>query len=296
MAAQKQDNWSSEAYQNSASFVPKLATKVMQWLDPQKDDVILDLGCGGTLSSPRYSTQQSTYHHPDGVLDLQIGQVLSQGSGTLHGIDGSPAMIEASKKATAETGLQGKCTFEVLDATELLSHPSLPNGTFTKVFSNAAMHWILRPPARRETFFRGVRDALAPGGRFVFEMGGLGNVCEVRAALLSAIGRRIGLAKTLEVEPWFFPDEKWAREMVEVTVGGMEVERVEREWRPTDADTGGIEGWVRLMAKQFFEALPEGEREGCIREVVDVLEVVCAKPGGGYMFSYVRLRAVVRKV
>jgi protein-L-isoaspartate O-methyltransferase len=36
-----------QAYQNAASFVPKLATKVMQWLDPQKDDVILDVGCGG---------------------------------------------------------------------------------------------------------------------------------------------------------------------------------------------------------------------------------------------------------
>lgn len=30
-----------------ASFVPKLATKVVQWLDLQKDDVLLDIGCGG---------------------------------------------------------------------------------------------------------------------------------------------------------------------------------------------------------------------------------------------------------
>lgn len=74
MAAENKDNWSSEAsgflasclwhrgepaqltdkeqaYQNSASFVPKLATKVMQWLDPQKDDVILDIGCGGEYPS-----------------------------------------------------------------------------------------------------------------------------------------------------------------------------------------------------------------------------------------------------
>lgn len=43
-----------QAYQNSASFVPKLATKVMQWLDPKPDDVILDIGCGGT-----YCTQTS---------------------------------------------------------------------------------------------------------------------------------------------------------------------------------------------------------------------------------------------
>jgi len=36
-----------QSYQNSASFVPKLAGKVVSWLDVQQDDVILDLGCGG---------------------------------------------------------------------------------------------------------------------------------------------------------------------------------------------------------------------------------------------------------
>lgn len=38
-----------QAYQHSASFVPKLATKIVQWLDPQEDDHILDVGCGGKL-------------------------------------------------------------------------------------------------------------------------------------------------------------------------------------------------------------------------------------------------------
>jgi tRNA/tmRNA/rRNA uracil-C5-methylase (TrmA/RlmC/RlmD family) len=38
-----------QAYQASASFVPKLAGKVLGWLDVQKNDVILDLGCGGML-------------------------------------------------------------------------------------------------------------------------------------------------------------------------------------------------------------------------------------------------------
>jgi protein-L-isoaspartate O-methyltransferase len=36
-----------QAYQNVASFVPKLATKVVEWLDVQPEDVILDIGCGG---------------------------------------------------------------------------------------------------------------------------------------------------------------------------------------------------------------------------------------------------------
>ena len=34
--------------------MPKLATKVVSWLDVQKDDVILDLGCGGEFSSFSY--------------------------------------------------------------------------------------------------------------------------------------------------------------------------------------------------------------------------------------------------
>lgn len=63
---QEKDNWTSKVcrpvpckassqkiltvfkeYQHSAAFVPKLATKVVSWLDIQKDDVILDVGCGG---------------------------------------------------------------------------------------------------------------------------------------------------------------------------------------------------------------------------------------------------------
>ncbi|KAK4116186.1 S-adenosyl-L-methionine-dependent methyltransferase [Canariomyces notabilis] len=276
---QGKDYWSTEAYQNAASFVPKLATKIVQWLDPQKDDIILDVGCG------------------DGVLDVEIGQILSKGNGTLHGIDSSPAMIAAAQKSVASVGLENTCTFQLLDATDLVNTASLQTGSFTKAFSNAALHWILRPPTTRAAVFHGVRNALCPGATFAFEMGGFGNVSEIRAALLSAVGRRVGLARAEEADPWFFPDEEWVRYMMEETVGGWKVERVEREWRPTRADQGGVEGWVRLMASKFFEVIEdEREREECVREVVDVLEVVCRQPEGGWVFGYVRLRVLARKI
>ncbi|KAI1414107.1 S-adenosyl-L-methionine-dependent methyltransferase [Hypoxylon sp. FL1857] len=280
--AEKKDHWSSEAYQHSASFVPKLATKIVQWLDPQKDDVILDIGCG------------------DGVVNIQMQEVLAQGSGSIHGTDASPAMIEAATRAASKAGAS-KCTFEVVDALELAQASHLQRGHFTKIFSNAALHWVLgackTDPAKQAAFFKAARDALASGGVFAFEMGGLGNVAEIRSALLSSLTRRVGLAKAVEADPWFFPDEAWVTEMMEKTVGGWKVERAEREYRPTKADEGGVEGWVRLFGAQFFEALPEGkEREECIKEAVDVLEVVCKNPSGGFHLGYVRLRVLARKL
>lgn len=46
----------------------------------------------------------------DGVLSLDISRALTNGA--LHGVDSSPAMIEAARKAAAEKGLQDTSTFE----------------------------------------------------------------------------------------------------------------------------------------------------------------------------------------
>ncbi|KAF4125204.1 Methyltransferase domain [Geosmithia morbida] len=271
--AGQQDHWDSGEYQNSASFVAKLAGKVVEWLDLQKDDSVLDIGCG------------------DGILDLEFSKVVAQGKGSVYGFDSSAAMIEAARKLCSGTN---NTTFAVLDGGEISSDPSLQKGTFTKAFSNAAMHWILAAPAARETFFRDVHASLVPGGIFAFEMGGLGNVAEMRTAILMAAARRIGLDKAKAAEPWFFPDEEWVSTAMKEA--GFRVDRVEREWRPTKADKGGVEGWVRLFGKIVLEQLDEKDREDVVREAADVLRVVCKMPGDGEMISYVRLRAVGTKI
>lgn len=160
------------------------------------------------------------------------------------------------------------------------------------------MHWILRCPRdEQESFFRGVHRSLQPGGTFAFEMGGRGNVAEMRAALLMGVARRVGLERALAADPWFFPDESWAVQIMEEAVGGWKVEKVELESRPTPADAGGVDGWIRLMGKQFFDAIENPqEREECVKEVVEVLEHVCKNPSGGYNFGYFRLRVLARKV
>ncbi|KAK8147002.1 hypothetical protein G3M48_002304 [Beauveria asiatica] len=168
------------------------------------------------------------------------------------------------------------------------SKPELQRATFTKVFSNAAMHWILRPAAARQPFFAAVHAALAPGGVFAFEMGGLGNVKEMAAALLVACARRApgGLPAVVDRHyPWFFPDEAWATAALEGA--GFRVNRVEREWRPTRADKGGVEGWIRLFGSVILESVPEGEkREEAVREAAEALRVVCDDGEEGEMISY----------
>ncbi|KAI5462138.1 WLM domain-containing protein [Mariannaea sp. PMI_226] len=256
MAAQK-DNWTSSAYQNVASFVPKLAGKVVQWLDLQKDDVLLDIGCG------------------DGILNAEFAKILAQGKGSQVGIDSSASMIETSRQLCKD---DKNTTFEVIDSNKLGMYPELQKGTFTKVFSNAAMHWILRPEATRKDFFKGVYDALAPGGTFIFECGGQSNCSEMRAAVLMAVARRVGIKAAMAADPWFFPDERWTT--AELEEAGFVVEKIEREWRPTMVDKGGVEGWVRLFATQLLDTVPAEQREDVIKECAEVLKAVCNNPGG----------------
>lgn len=137
-------------------------------------------------------------------------------------------------------------------------------------------------------------------------MGGMGNVAEMRTALLSVLGRKLGMERVREVDPWFFPDERWVRGILsgddgKGKEGGGEgkwrIEQLEREFRPTPVDKGGVEGWIKLMGKQFFDVLGEGEeRKEAEKEVCEVLKSVCRSPGGGDWIGYVRLRGLLRKV
>lgn len=142
----------------------------------------------------------------DGILNVQIAETLAKGSGNIHGIDSSASMIASAQAAAASADEQAStaCTFEVLDAANL-STSTLKPVSYNKIFSNAALHWILRPESVRASLFPALHALLEPGGVMVFEMGGLGNVPEMRAALLSIVSRRVGIEKAREVNSTSFP-------------------------------------------------------------------------------------------
>lgn len=173
------------------------------------------------------------------------------------------------------------------------------SGKWDKVVSNAALHWILRDEGTRINTLKACYDALKPGGRFVFEMGGTGNVNEVHAALLSALMHQgMSAEEARKADPWFFPSEKWMKAALEGV--GFHVEKLELEYRPTactSEEEGGLQGWIRLMGGQMIESLQDREKEeAVVKEVSEVLEtVVKREEDGSKWLGYVRLRGVAVK-
>ncbi|KAK5116302.1 hypothetical protein LTR85_009274 [Meristemomyces frigidus] len=273
----KKDHWSAAKYSSAASFVPKLTSTVLSYLDVQRQDRVLDIGCG------------------DGQLTTQIAQAAS--SGQVLGLDASQSFIATAQ----EKHTSGNCTYKLQDCTKLAECSEAIDGSWDKVFSNAALHWILRSPETRLDVFRDAYKALTPGGKLIFEMGGKGNVAEIQAGFTAAlIHAGLSVDEARAANPWFFPSVDWMTQTLSDV--GFEVEKCEYEYRPTklnpdtDEKTGGLEGWLRLMGAQFLDAVEESKRESVLREVCDVLEtVVTREEDGSKWIGYVRLRAVARR-
>ena len=277
----KQDHWSSEAYSSAAGFVPKLTTKVFSYLDPQPGDNILDIGCG------------------DGELTIKISEACTQGQ--VLGVDASPSFIRTANERYLKDGF-GNLTFALHDATKLETCREIGSGeVWDKVFSNAAMHWILRKPEIRKGFFENVFKALKPGGSFVFEMGGAGNVAEIHTAAIAALVHVGGLSlkEARDASPWCFPDVKEMTGWLESA--GFEVEKCELEYRPsqlsakTDDGKGGLEGWVKLMCGEFVEVVAEEKRPAVLKEICNLAESSVSREDGSEWLGYVRLRAIAKK-
>ena len=277
MSAPSKDHWSADKYKSAASFVPKLTTTVLSYLDVQADDHVLDIGCG------------------DGQLTAQIAQAAP--SGKVLGLDASRSFIETAQQQHTTPN----CTFGLQDCTSLSDLPETLDGVWDKVFSNAALHWILRRPETRLDVFRDAYKALKPGGKLVFEMGGKGNVAEIQAAFTAALLHQgLAVSQAREACQWFFPSVDWmSKTLADI---GFNVELCEHEYRPTKLNpdtndkTGGLEGWLKLMGAQFLEAVPEEKKDAVLHEVCEVLDgVITREEDGSKWIGYVRLRAVARR-
>ncbi|MDX5360089.1 MAG: methyltransferase domain-containing protein [Alphaproteobacteria bacterium] len=238
--------WSPEDYAANARFVSDLAAPLVDLLDPKPGERILDIGCG------------------DGVLTQKI---VARGAEVL-GLDASPDMVAATRALgiPAEIGNAMELAFE---------------GQFDAVFSNAALHWM--PDAR--AVVQGVSRALKPGGRFVGEFGGKGNVAAIETAIRAILKAR-GLGKGLP-NPWYFPTPEEYAELLESE--GFTVRDIALIPRPTPV-VAGMARWLDTLAAPLLSGLDAQERAAVRDEAVDLLTPVLRDSKGQWRADYVRLR------
>ena len=242
-------SWDPASYDRNARFVSDLGGPILDWLQAQAGERILDLGCG------------------DGVLTAQLAQI----GCAVVGVDASAAMVAAACSRGVEA--------QVMDGQALTFREE-----FDAVFSNAALHWMLEP----HKVLAGVWRALKPGGRFVAEFGGQGNVASIVRALEAALRKR-GHAPP---KPWFFPSPAQYRAML--GEAGFAVGLLRLHPRPTLLP-GGLGDWLETFAQPFTADIDAGERQAFLREVVDSLQDELRDAAGRWCADYVRLRVYAVK-
>ena len=222
-------------------------------VQPRPGMRVVDLGCGpGDLTAWLHG-------------ELQAAETI--------GVDSSDAMLE---KAVPHASAGLTFVREDIRATP----ERYPEG-FDLVFSNAALHWMKQPDA----VIAGVRRALRPGGRFVAEMGGHGNVGAVRTALGAALARR-GIDAGLH-DPWYFPTVEDYRGRLQA--GGFVVETISDFARPTVLP-GAMVDWLETFAGAFLAAVNPNERRAVLAETAAALEPSLKNADGSWWVDYVRLR------
>jgi SAM-dependent methyltransferase len=246
--------WDPQTYGENAAFVHGLAGGVLEWLAPQPGERILDLGCG------------------DGQLTLRIGATGAR----VVGVDASPEMVAAARSR----GI----------AADEARAESLPyaDASFDAVFSNAALHWV----RDQDAMMAEVHRVLKPGGRFVAEMGGHGNIAAIRVGLMAVLERH-GLGDREDGVNYYPTAVGYTRRLEH---HGFKVERMTLIPRPTPLAESGMTGWLRTFRRGVLESLPETLRETVVAETAALLAPALRDEDENWTADYVRLRFIAASI
>jgi trans-aconitate methyltransferase len=240
--------WNTEAYAANGRFVANLASGVVDLLAPQPGEAILDLGCG------------------DGALTEKLAAT----GAIVTGVDSSTAMVAAARLLNLNIDHHDAANLPYEDQ-------------FDAVFSNAALHWL--PAAKQPNVLKGIYRALKPGGRFVAEMGGQGNIAAIRTALQTTLAPfHIDAEATAES---FYPSPAVYRRLLEAA--GFTVQSIDLIPRPTLL-LNGMDSWLNTFRNGVLDQLAPIDRATVLTQTVALLKPVLCDADGNWAADYVRLR------
>jgi SAM-dependent methyltransferase len=244
--------WDAALYRDRHAFVFQKAADLIDVLAPRGGERVLDVGCG--------------------TGELTAG-IASRGADVL-GVDASADMVAAATKAFPQV------RFVVADAR------ALPfDGGFDAVFSNATLHWVRDADAAAGSIAR----ALKPGGRFVAEFGGHGNVAGIVRAIDAALA---DLSLPRVPLPWYYPTVGQYASVLERA--GLEVRRAELFDRPTDlAGPHGLRNWVTMFGGAYLASVPDARRDAFFAALESYAPQL--RNADAWFADYRRLRVVAVK-
>jgi trans-aconitate methyltransferase len=238
------NRWASDSYRTNAAYVPALGAAVLELLNPVAGERILDIGCG------------------DGMLTERI---VAAGA-TVVGVDASEEMVTAARARGIDARL--------IDAERLAFDEE-----FDAVFSNAALHWV----RDHDAMLAGVHRALKPGGRFVAEFGGHGNIAAIQVAIRSVLCRH---GWETSIHRFYATPAEYAARMQTHRLIATQIDLIPR---PTPLPTG-IRGWLETFERATLDNIPQNHRDVFIKEVEDLLRPEVCDSHGNWTAHYVRLR------
>jgi trans-aconitate 2-methyltransferase len=234
-------SWDGTSYDRISGIQQGWAREVLDRLELSGDERVLDAGCGSGRVSEMIA------------LLLPRGEVIA--------VDSSPSMVAAARERLGPLRGGARVGVEECDLLEL----ELP-APVDAVLSTATFHWI----SDHELLFTRIHAALVPGGRFVAQCGGEGNIDKLRGRARRVAEREPYAAHFADWRaPWNYAPAGRTRERL--LAAGFAQARCWLEPSPQEPEEPR-EFLRTIVLAPHVQALPEELRERFMDEVMAELE------------------------
>ncbi|PSF36619.1 SAM-dependent methyltransferase [Aphanothece hegewaldii CCALA 016] len=208
-------------------------------LNLQGNESLLDIGCG------------------DGKITAALAKILKYGF--VYGIDANLEMINFAKKNYINHESKN-LTFEQMNAREIKL-----DQTFDVAFSNAVLHWVDDHVA----VLKGVHAHLKPQGKILFQMGGKGNVGELRTVIEQTTQETEWQTyfKDFSDSKYFYDPEDYLKWLPETGFTPLRVDLIKKDMQHQGKE--GLKGWLRTTWFTYTHQLREELREPFLDAVVN---------------------------